>query len=146
MTYRIDATPPLVYLSEGGSEINSIIDVSVSGTAGRAGGAAATEVVVVDCSGSMWGSKIAQARAATAAAVDCLRDGVHFAIIAGTGEATQVYPRHGLAVADATARAEAKQAVAMLRADGGTAIGTWLRAAGELSLAMRALVQASTNS
>jgi len=46
----------------------------------------AAEVIIVDCSGSMdWPStKLTAAKQATAAAIDALRDGVLFAVIAGT--------------------------------------------------------------
>ena len=72
--------------------------------------------------------KILAARAATSAAVDVIRDGARFAIVAGTNTAWPVYPTDGsMAVADARTRAEAKQAVAGLRSNGGTAIGQWLR-------------------
>ena len=68
-----------------------------------------------------------QARAATAAAIDVVRDGVGFAVIAGTSTAWPVFPPDGsMAVANAASRAAAKQAVAGLRANGGTAIGQWL--------------------
>ena len=90
---------------------------------------------MVDCSGSMDypPTKMRNARDATAAAIDTLRDGVHFAVIAGTHVAKEVYPAGGrLAVADATTRDQAKQALRKLSAGGGTAIGTWLRLADRL--------------
>ena len=75
-------------------------------------------------------TKIAEARAATAAAVDVIRDGVAFAVVAGTDQAQPVFPQDGsLAVADAATRQSAKQAVAGLLPRGGTAIGQWLRLA-----------------
>jgi hypothetical protein len=73
------------------------------------------------------------ARDATAAAIDTLRDGVHFAVIGGTHVAKEVYPGGGaLAVADSRTRDQAKQALRKLSAGGGTAIGTWLRLADRL--------------
>jgi hypothetical protein len=78
-------------------------------------------------------TKMRNARDATAAAIDTLRDGVHFAVIGGTHVAKEVYPGGGrLAVADATTRDQAKQALRKLSAGGGTAIGTWLRLADRL--------------
>ena len=75
-------------------------------------------------------SKIVEARAATAAAVDVVRDGVLFSVIAGTNLAWPVFPADGgMARADASSRAAAKQAVTGLRASGGTAIGQWLELA-----------------
>lgn len=85
---------------------------------------------MVDCSGSMDypPTKMRNARDATAAAIDTLRDGVAFAVVAGTHVASEVYPGGGrLAVADAQTRGQAKEALRRLSAGGGTAIGTWLR-------------------
>lgn len=90
---------------------------------------------MVDCSGSMDypSTKMRNARDATAAAIDTLRDGVHFAVIGGTHVAKEVFPGGGrLAVADAQTRDQAKQALRKLSAGGGTAIGTWLRLADRL--------------
>jgi hypothetical protein len=73
------------------------------------------------------------ARDATAVAIDALRDGVSFAVVAGTHQAREVYPANGgLAVADAATRVQAKEALRKLTAGGGTAIGTWLRLADRL--------------
>ncbi|MET7738927.1 VWA domain-containing protein [Streptomyces sp. NPDC005385] len=132
------------YLPEGGREVNAIVTVSATGggtavaaphlyTAGQAPDAAV--VVMVDCSGSMDypPTKMRNARDATAAAIDTLRDGVHFAVIGGTHVAKEVYPGNGrLAVADAATRGQAKQALRKLSSGGGTAIGTWLRLADRL--------------
>ncbi|MEU3839132.1 VWA domain-containing protein [Streptomyces sp. NPDC028635] len=132
------------YLPEGGREVNAIVTVTATGggtigsavsaphlfTAGQ--GPSAAVAIMVDCSGSMDypPTKMRNARDATAAAIDTLRDGVHFAVVGGTHVATEVYPGGGrLAVADATTREQAKQALRRLSAGGGTAIGTWLRLA-----------------
>ncbi|GED86987.1 VWA domain-containing protein [Streptomyces sp. 6-11-2] len=135
------------YLPEGGREVNSIVTVSATGggTIGSAvaaphlytpgQGPSAAVAIMVDCSGSMDypPTKMRNARDATAAAIDTLRDGVHFAVIGGTHVAKEVYPGGGrLAVADATTRDQAKQALRRLSAGGGTAIGTWLRLADRL--------------
>ncbi|MEV7245743.1 VWA domain-containing protein [Streptomyces sp. NPDC093248] len=135
------------YLPEGGREVNAIVTVTATG-GGTVGGAvtaphlyapgqgpSAAVVVMVDCSGSMDypPAKMRNARDATAAAVDTLRDGTHFAVVGGTHVAKEVYPGGGrLAVADATTREQAKQALRRLGAGGGTAIGTWLRLADRL--------------
>ncbi|NLU71438.1 VWA domain-containing protein [Streptomyces sp. HNM0575] len=101
-------------------------------------GAARTDtavVIMIDCSGSMDdpASKMRNAREATAAAIDTLQDGVSFAVVAGRHTAEEVYPGGGrLAVAGPETRADARTALRRLRADGGTAIGTWLRLAGRL--------------
>ena len=130
------------YLPEGGREVNAIVTVTSTGggTIGSAvaaphlwsagQGPSAAVAIMVDCSGSMDypPTKMRNARDATAAAIDTLRDGVHFAVIGGTHVAKEVYPGNGrLAVADATTRDQAKQALRKLSAGGGTAIGTWLR-------------------
>ncbi|OIJ90243.1 vWA domain-containing protein [Streptomyces colonosanans] len=135
------------YLPEGGREVNAIVTVTATGggTIGNAitaphlyspgQGPSAAVAIMVDCSGSMDypPTKMRNARDATAAAIDTLRDGVHFAVVGGTHAAKEVYPGGGrLAVADATTRNQAKQALRRLSAGGGTAIGTWLRLADRL--------------
>ncbi|MFD9407902.1 VWA domain-containing protein [Streptomyces sp. NPDC059989] len=124
------------FLPQGGRDVHAIV------TATSTGGAAATRataahgsaavVIMVDCSGSMEypPDKMRGAREATAAAVDTLRDGTAFAVVAGTHVAKEVYPGQGrLAVADPVTRAQAKEALRGLASGGGTAIGTWLRLA-----------------
>ncbi|MFJ7156768.1 VWA domain-containing protein [Streptomyces sp. NPDC101118] len=137
------------YLPEGGRDVSAIVTVTstgggsvtrtgaggagAAGTAGPAGGSAV--VIMVDCSGSMDypPEKMRNAREATAAAVDTLRDGTSFAVVAGTHVARDVYPGGGrLAVAGPETRAAAKEALRRLSAGGGTAIGTWLRLAESL--------------
>ncbi|MEW1641682.1 MULTISPECIES: VWA domain-containing protein [unclassified Streptomyces] len=135
------------YLPEGGREVNAIVTVTSTGggtigspvaaphlySAGQ--GPDAAVAIMVDCSGSMDypPTKMRNARDATAAAIDTLRDGVHFAVVGGTHVAKEVYPGGGrLAVADARTRDQAKQALRKLSAGGGTAIGTWLRLADRL--------------
>ncbi|MFF3919080.1 VWA domain-containing protein [Streptomyces sp. NPDC001852] len=133
------------YLPEGGREVNAIVTVTATGggTVGSAvtpvypkgQGPAAAVALMVDCSGSMDypPTKMRNARDATAAAIDTLRDGTHFAVIGGTHVAKEVYPGGGgLAVADPATREQAKQALRKVSAGGGTAIGTWLRLADRL--------------
>ncbi|MGW0564304.1 vWA domain-containing protein [Streptomyces sp. NPDC003016] len=139
------------YLPEGGREVNAIVTVTSTGggTSGgplRAGadasparipgqGPGAAVVIMVDCSGSMEypPAKMRNAREATAAAIDTLRDGVAFAVVGGTHLAKEVYPGNGrLATASRLTRAQAKEAMYGLRSGGGTAIGAWLRLAGRL--------------
>ncbi|MFI8289874.1 VWA domain-containing protein [Streptomyces sp. NPDC085614] len=133
------------FLPEGGREVSAIVTVTSTGggTSGGAaladarpgGGSDAAVVIMVDCSGSMDypATKMRGAREATAAAIDTLRDGTSFSVVAGTHVAAEVYPGNGrLAVADATTRAQAKDALRRLTAGGGTAIGTWLRLADRL--------------
>jgi hypothetical protein len=122
------------HISEGGREVNAVITVTSpdSVTAAPAQGAGNAEIIIVDRSGSMGApqTKIAEARRATGAAIDVIRDGVAFAVIAGSERAQPVFPPDGtMAVATHATREQAKQAVAQLRAGGGTAIGQWLRLA-----------------
>jgi hypothetical protein len=123
------------YLPDGGQDVSAIATVTSGGApAAGPGDGGSAEIIIVDCSGSMDvpHAKIAQARAATAAAVDVVRDGVHFAVIAGTSFAKPVYPPDGtMAVASPQTRAAARQAVSGLRAGGGTAIGKWLQLAAQ---------------
>ena len=119
------------YLPDGAREVNAIVTVtSVGGTAEESAAAAgAAEIIIVDRSGSMGAprTKMDQARAATAAAIDVIRDGAAFAVVAGDLRAHPVYPSDGtLAIADADTRTAAKAALARLRPRGGTAIGRWL--------------------
>jgi von Willebrand factor type A C-terminal domain/von Willebrand factor type A domain len=134
-TVQIDQNP---YLPVGGRDVSAVVTVTADAEAmggvlpaqDSADGSA--EIIIVDCSGSMDfpPEKILAARAATSAAVDVIRGGARFAIVAGTNIAWPVYPTDGsMAVADARTRADAKRAVGGLRSNGGTAIGQWLRLA-----------------
>jgi hypothetical protein len=143
------------FLPEGGREVHGIVTVTATGggTSGFASsspsgtaptGPDSAVVLMVDCSGSMeWPStKIQAAREATAAAIDTIRDGVAFAVVAGTHEAKEVFPGGGrMAVADEAVRARAKAALTRLSPSGGTAIGTWLRAADRLLMAHPATIK-----
>jgi hypothetical protein len=120
------------YLPDGGTEVNAI--VTVTSTPDGPVAAGATSVIIVDCSGSMeTGGRIAAAKAAARAAIACIRDGVRFAIIAGAGQAQQIFPQTGtLAVASPQTRDQATAAVGRLEARGRTAIGSWLTEAAGL--------------
>jgi len=144
-TVDIDQNP---YLPSGGRDVSAIVTVTADSTgsgpasapgAGPAPGSASTpssaEIIIIDCSGSMDfpPAKMAEARAATAAAVDVVRDGTFFAIVAGTSTAWPVFPPDGsMAVASAATRTAAKNALRGLRSNGGTAIGQWLRLAHQI--------------
>ena len=122
------------YLPDGGEDVNAIITVTSpdTGLPAAAEDSGAAEIIIIDCSGSMRSprTKIEQARAATAAAVDVIRNGVAFAVVAGTEKALPIFPLdYGLAIADDQTRYLAKQAVAGVLPRGGTAIGQWLRLA-----------------
>jgi hypothetical protein len=131
------------HIPEGGREVNAVITVTSPDTitAAPAQGSGNAEIIIVDRSGSMGApqTKIAEARRATAAAIDVIRDGVAFAVIAGSERAQPVFPPDGtMAIAGPASREQAKQAVAQLRAGGGTAIGQWLRLAYQMFSTQRA--------
>lgn len=130
-TIRVDQNK---YLPVGGTEVNAIVTVEATGPLHTIAPAAqAAEVIIIDTSTSMATERISEARKAAVAAIDTLRDGVHFAIIAGTTKATMVYPsRKEMATMTPETREAARQAVNRLIADGGTAIGSWLRLAADL--------------
>ncbi len=124
------------YLPEGGQVVDAVVTVTATEGGTVEPVAEVVEVIVIDVSGSMnegGGAKIASARQATAAAIDVLRDGVKFAVVAGNHEARVLYPRAPrLEVASPKTREEAKRFVAEVQGDGGTAMGTWLRGARSL--------------
>jgi len=126
------------YLPAGASIVDAVVTVTASGE-GLAGATATppsmAAVIMIDCSGSMGDppTKMSEARRATAAAIDALRDGVSFAIVAGTTVATMVYPSTPTLVPATTGRRNsAKQAVKQLNANGGTAMGQWLDLANQI--------------
>jgi hypothetical protein len=125
------------FLPDGGTDVNAIVTVTCSG-AGEAGssGGQAGEIIIVDTSGSMGRTKIEAAKVAAAAALDQIRDGTWFAVVAGTHNAYLAYPPArsgaGMVQMNPQTRYEAQQAVRGFRSDGGTAMGTWLLLAGRL--------------
>ncbi len=123
------------YLPAGGGEVNAVVTVMASGAPPAASSAQAAEIIIVDVSGSMGSprAKLTAATRATVMAIECIRDGVMFGVIAGNDTARAVYPQEGrLVAASPQTREDAKQAVAELKATGGTAIGRWLALAHEL--------------
>jgi hypothetical protein len=139
------------YLPAGAGVVDAIVTVTATGAAlgaggGRSGAGAPTaaSVIMVDCSGSMAypATRMTEAKRATAAAIDSLRDGVAFAVIAGRGDATMVFPQvPQMVAASAATREDAKKFVARLSAEGGTAMGNWLRLANQLFAAQAADVK-----
>ncbi|MEV0661679.1 VWA domain-containing protein [Actinomadura luteofluorescens] len=133
---RVDQNP---YLPAGGREMHAIVSVEARasggpGPAADGGRAPAAEIIMIDTSGSMsYRGKMAAAKRAARAAVNVLRDGVHFAVVAGANRPRMVYPQgERLVRADAASRRGAVDAVGRLEAAGGTAIGSWLRLADRL--------------
>jgi hypothetical protein len=126
------------FISEGATDVHAIVSVTCSGAgeAGKGEGGAAAEIIIVDTSGSMMDAKIVAARQAAAVAIDAITDGTWFAVIAGTHVAHRAFPypnaRVSMVQMEPGARQAAKDAVSRFEADGGTAIGSWLRLAGEI--------------
>src|SRR5262245_33684146 len=103
------------YLPSGARELDAIVTVTSAGASEDAtmpAQVAAAEVIIIDCSGSMGMpmEKIIKAREAAGAAIEAMRDGVAFAVIAGTGVAKSVYPAQSLAIADPQTKAAARHA------------------------------------
>ncbi|TYB49468.1 vWA domain-containing protein [Actinomadura chibensis] len=135
-TVRVDQNP---YLPAGGREMHAIVTVEARSSGGGAGSAGpgrapAAEIIIIDTSGSMsYRGKMAAAKRAARAAVNVLRDGVRFAVVAGANQPRMVYPQaERLVEASETSRRGAVNAVGRLEAAGGTAIGSWLRLAERL--------------
>ncbi len=127
------------YLPMGAREVSAVVSVTATDIASMAQtpGASAAEIIIVDCSGSMSApkAKLIQARQATAAAIDVIRDGTAFAVVAGARRAWPLYPTDGtMAIANAPTKRAAKDAVSKLTAHDGTAIGQWLGAARKIFL------------
>ncbi|MFI6477565.1 VWA domain-containing protein [Nonomuraea sp. NPDC050663] len=123
------------YLPADGTQVHAVLTVESTSevTVETSRPAQAAEVIIVDTSGSMSGSKIRDARAAAAAAVQALPDGARFAVISGDDQARLIYPRgKQLALASHATRSEAVKEIGRLLASGGTEIGKWLRLAGDL--------------
>jgi hypothetical protein len=103
------------------------------------------EILVVPTGASMAGERIEALRTAVADAVDQVPDGVWFALVAGTEVARCAFPSAdpGPAMVRLTpaTRAEAKEAALRLSADGGRAMGTWLRLATRLFRAVPTAAQ-----
>jgi hypothetical protein len=119
------------YLPQGAQTMDAVLTVTASGTTGVTKDGARTqertELLIVDTSGSMNGSKLRAVKEATAAAVDCIPDGVRFGIITGNHKAEVAFPpTPPLAVSAPETRTEAKNAIKKFEARGGTAMGTWI--------------------
>jgi hypothetical protein len=122
------------YLAEGTGTVDAIVSIAAgndvaASTSGLVETPDRVEAIVIDCSASMLSpaDKFDAAKRATAAAINELADGTYFAIVAGTEQATHVYPTDEWSTqASAATRAAATRAVDGLRPNGGTAMGTWL--------------------
>ena len=90
------------YLPPGGTDVHAVVTVIADSTVAGAGAAAApseaVEVLVLDTSGSMQhDGRIREARRALAAAINQIRDGVWFSVVAGTEVARLAFPAPHLA-------------------------------------------------
>ncbi len=132
-TLAVDQNP---YLAVGDRAVHAIVRIAAGATAGTPAAdepPAAAEVIIIDKSSSMTGKKITEACRAAAAAVEVVRDGTYFAVIAGQSDAERVYPaRGGMVRATARTRAAAARALGAVKAEGGTHMSTWLRLADRL--------------
>lgn len=120
-----------LYLAPGRTEVQALITVDAVTPVEQhpMPPPAAAEVIVLDESESMGrpAQKLYSALNAAAAAIDELRDGVLFAVVAGSHEARMVFPAtQGLVRADNRTRQQAIAALVGVAPLGGTAIGSWL--------------------
>ena len=120
------------FLPDGGTDVHAIVRVTCrgAGQAGQTSAADAAEIIIIDTSGSMGESGIAQGRNAATAALNEILDGTWFAVIAGNHVGTLVFPYPGgpqqMVRMDPSTRQAAIASMQAFRADGGTAMGTWL--------------------
>lgn len=128
------------YPAHTGREVHVFLEVTAVGLRAVPAAAARSEVVIIDCSGSMAHPtfrRIAAARRAAEAAVAMLPDGTRFALIEGNETARVAYPwRAGDApatvAASARTRAEGRATARAMNAYGGTRISSWLALARRL--------------
>jgi hypothetical protein len=120
------------FLPDGGTDVSAIVTIGCTGagSAGRTGSGGAGEIIVVDTSGSMGMTNMQAAKQAAMVALDNILDGTYFAVVAGNHKAYLAYPKvqrgPGMVQMNASTRAAAKHEIGYFRAEGGTAMGTWL--------------------
>ncbi len=134
------------FLPDGGTDVHAIVtvDCSGAGAAGQSGSGDAGEIIIVDTSGSMGADGVRAAAHAAQTALDQILDGVWFAVISGNDRAQLAFPPSPEPVMvrmDQFTRQAAKDAVARFYADGGTAMGTWLRLASRVFATVPSLTQ-----
>jgi len=134
------------FLPDGGTDVHAIVtvDCSGAGAAGQSGSGDAGEIIIVDTSGSMGADGVRAAAYAAQTALDQILDGVWFAVISGNDRAQLAFPPSPEPVMvrmDQFTRQAAKDAVARFYADGGTAMGTWLRLASRVFATVPSLTQ-----
>ena len=127
------------FLPDGGTDLHAIVRVTSTG-ASATGSApidpgSAAEVILIDTSGSMGRRGVQAAGAAAKAALAEITDGTLFSIVSGNGTAQIIYPyshQGALVPMSSHTRGEANRAIDGLRAQGGTAMGTWLTLARQI--------------
>jgi hypothetical protein len=134
------------FLPDGGTDVHAIVTVNCSGAgaAGQSGSGDAGEIIIVDTSGSMGREGVQAAAFAAQTALDQILDGVWFAVISGNDRAQLAFPPSPEPVMvrmDQFTRQAAKDAVSRFYADGGTAMGTWLRLASRVFATVPSLTQ-----
>jgi hypothetical protein len=134
------------FLPDGGTDVHAIVtvDCSGAGVAGQSGGGDVGEIIIVDTSGSMGADGVRAAAYAAQTAIDQILDGVWFAVISGNDRAQLAFPPSAEPVMvrmDPYTRQAAKDAVSRFYADGGTAMGTWLRLASRVFATVPSLSQ-----
>lgn len=112
------------FLAPGSDLVHAVVSVTAApSTATGPPRGQLVEAFLVDCSRSMEGPKLKAAKEATAAAIDLLPEDAWFCVIAGAHTARLLAP---LARTTPGNKRAAKAAVSHLKADGGTAMSTWL--------------------
>jgi len=122
------------YVAAGAIEVDAVVTVTASGADFGARAVDAAEIFIIGVSGPSSDptsivptARQAATREAVAAAVDAIRDGARFAVIAGGRHAQRVYPVAGsLEPASPLTRQEAKRAISEWIFKPGIAIGSWL--------------------
>ena len=128
------------FLPDGGTDLHAIIRVtstgaSSSGPSATVAPGSTAEVILIDTSGSMGRRGVAAAGEAAKAALSEIIDGTLFSIVSGNGTAQIIYPyshQGALVPMSSHTRGEATRAIEGLRAQGGTAMGTWLTLARQI--------------
>jgi hypothetical protein len=130
-TIRIDHNPNLAV---GQQTVHAIIGVAAAEPdLGACAPPVAAELIIIDKSRSMTGSRIAEACRAASAAVDVMRDGTYFAVLAGQAYPELVYPPDPVMIpASGPTRAAAKEEIGRVVAGGTTGMSTWLALADTL--------------
>ncbi len=128
------------FLPDGGTDLHAIVRVTSTGASSSGPSAtvdpgSTAEVILIDTSGSMGRRGVAAAGEAAKAALAEITDGTLFSIVSGNGTAQIIYPyshQGALVPMSSHTRGEANRAIEGLRAQGGTAMGTWLSLARQI--------------